>query len=119
MEKTTLTKESTIKILFEIFKILKERENGIEYRELLLEIENRVPLTKWEKEIYEVSRDVRWKTNMRFASACCVKAGYIKKENGVWSLTSAGEAAMHLGPDKLADISWKIYDSIYKDENKK
>ncbi|MES2942165.1 MAG: winged helix-turn-helix domain-containing protein, partial [Pseudomonadota bacterium] len=62
--------------------------------DLMAEIERRVPLDEWAKEVYETSGNVRWRSIFGFSSVGVVKAGYVQKERATWTITSEGRAAV-------------------------
>jgi len=59
--------------------------------------------TDWELSRYEKTGVLRWPNIMRWHSLGAVKAGFLKKKNGVWYLTPEGEAAIKLGPEKMLE----------------
>ena len=62
--------------------------------ELMAAIERLVSLDDWAKEIYETSGNIRWRSIFGFSSVGLVKAGYVKKDKGVWMVTDEGRAAV-------------------------
>lgn len=62
--------------------------------ELMAAIERLVSLDDWAKEIYETSGNIRWRSIFGFSSVGLVKAGYVKKDKGVWMVTDDGRAAV-------------------------
>jgi hypothetical protein len=78
-------------------------------RKLLSQVEGRVHLEDWDKEIYPRTGLVRWKQVLYFYGLECVKAGFLTREKGVWSLTSEGEGALKLGPKGLLDRASRAY----------
>lgn len=87
-------------------------------RDLLDRIPSKVAMDDWEKHVYEKTGYTRWQSVMHFHSVWCVKAGFIVKEAGVWTLTPEGEKAMRSGPDGLAEAAEKGYRDWAK-KNKK
>lgn len=62
--------------------------------ELMAAVERLVSLDDWAKEIYETSGNIRWRSIFGFSSVGLVKAGYVKKDKGVWMVTDDGRAAV-------------------------
>jgi restriction system protein len=97
------------KVMFAAFKILKEAGGEMRGKEVLERIEATVPLDDFENERYEKTGNVRWKSILHFYSIDCIKAGYMRKQKGLWILTDEGAEAMKLGPDKFMDSATKKY----------
>lgn len=95
--------------MFAAFKILKEAGGEMRGKEVLERIEATVPLDDFENERYEKTGNVRWKSILHFYSIDCIKAGYMRKQKGLWILTDEGAEAMKLGPDKFMDSATKKY----------
>ena len=83
-------------------------------RVLMREIEKTVDLTDWEKEILENTGNIRWQSNMHFMSVDYVRAGFLIKKKGTWTITPEGEEALKLGPEKLRDLAWERYNAWYR-----
>ena len=83
-------------------------------RVLMREIEKTVDLTDWEKEILENTGNIRWQSNMHFTSVDYVRAGFLIKKKGTWTITPEGEEALKLGPEKLRDLAWERYNAWYR-----
>lgn len=60
--------------------------------ELFAEIERKVPLDDWAREIYESSGGQRWRSIFSFSSVGMTKAGYVTKSRGTWKITPEGRA---------------------------
>jgi restriction system protein len=70
---------------------LAESQNGqLRHSDLMAEIERNVPLDDWAREIYESSGNTRWRAIFAFSSVGLVKAGYVSKSRGVWTLLDEG-----------------------------
>ena len=89
------------KLIFTAFNILKKNGGELNGRELMDIIEKEVRFDDWAKHQYEKTGNMRWKSILHFASIACVKAGYLVKRKGVWSLTQEGESAMSKGEKGL------------------
>lgn len=78
-------------------------------RDLMVEIEKSVEFSDWEKEILENTGNIRWQSIMYFSSVDYVKAGYLVKKKGHWSITPEGEKVLKLGAEKMHDEAEKQY----------
>jgi restriction system protein len=83
-----------------VFSILKENPEGLPAAETLRRLEGLVPPTPFEDSTYPKSPNVRrYGKIVRFSTIGPVKAGWLVKEKGQWSLTEDGVKAY----DSLAD----------------
>jgi restriction system protein len=76
--------------------------------DLMHAIEASVPLDEWARTVYEGSGNTRWRSIFAFASVGLVKAGYVTKSRGVWSITQEGRAVVDrpiVASQFLAEIS--------------
>lgn len=87
-------------------------------RILMQEIEKAVELSAWEKETLENTGNIRWQSNMHFTSVDYVRAGYLIKKKGNWTITPEGEEALKLGAERLRDEAWKRYKAWYRGKEK-
>lgn len=114
MKTKSKSQQSAIKILYAALQILVKNGGSMPIRQLTKEIENRVQLTNWEKEVLESTGNIRWQSIMHFTSVDYVKAGYLIKKRGTWSITPEGEDALKFGPDKMHDSARELYVKWYK-----
>ena len=105
---------TSAKTMFAALTILKKNGGSMPIRVLMREIENTVDLTDWEKEILENTGNIRWQSNMHFTSVDYVRAGFLIKKKGTWTITPEGEDALKLGPEKLRDLAWERYNAWYR-----
>lgn len=110
--KSTLLAED---LLYAAFCILKENNNEMSTNLLIQEIEKRVQLDEWAKEVYK-SGYTRWVSALSFYSIDCVKAGYLIKNKGIWYLTKEGEDALKLGKEQLKETATAKY-RIWAEKN--
>jgi restriction system protein len=80
---------------------LKNSGGQAKLKDLLDRVEGKLQLTEYERGHYPKSGYVRWRAIVHFYSIDCVKAGYIQKSGGRWSLTPQGEAALKLAPGEF------------------
>jgi restriction system protein len=77
-----------------VFAILVDKPEGLPAQQVLRDVEERVPPTPFEQEDYPNRPGVRrYPKHVRFASISPVKAGWLVKNKGQWSLTDDGRAA--------------------------
>jgi restriction system protein len=108
-EKLSKSRQVAVKTIYEAFLILKENGGQLQGKEVIDKMRDRVKFNEWEKEIYEKSGYVRWESILHFFTIDCIKAGYLRKNKGVWYLTEEGEKAIKLGPVKLLANATKLY----------
>src|SRR5690242_4208751 len=74
-----------------VFGLLRDRPDGMAVRDLMRELERRVPPTAFEAATYPNNPDVRrYEKIVRFSTITSVKAGWLIKDKGQWSLTDEG-----------------------------
>ena len=96
-EKLPPSRELASRVIYAALKILSENSGQMPGKEVVSEVEKRVTLDDWAKEVYKKSGHIRWKKILHFFSIDCIKAGYLIKNKGVWYLTPEGENALKLG----------------------
>lgn len=77
-----------------VFSILKDAPEGLQAAEVLRQLAVAVPPTSFESSNYESTPNVRrYEKIVRFSTIGPVKAGWLIKEKGQWSLTEDGRNA--------------------------
>ncbi len=79
-------------LLRALFEILEAHPDGMRARDALRALQEKVELTPYEEGEYS-SGGKRFDKMVRFATIACVKAGWLVKEKGIWTLTEAGKEA--------------------------
>lgn len=115
-DKLSLSRGLAAKVIFAALQILKDKGGQAPGREVIAEVEKRVPLDDWAKATYEKSGYVRWQAILHFFSIDCIKAGYLVKKKGVWYLTPEGESALAHGEVGLLNAATAAYRK-WKNEN--
>ena len=92
-----ITRERTGVLLQALFNVLLEHADGMAARDALAAVASRVALTDHVAGEYE-SGGRRFEKILRFATVDAVKAGWMTKTKGIWSLTEAGQAALKAYP---------------------
>lgn len=108
-EVTTRRKGEMIETLF---RILAEESDGLQAKDAIGRVEVRMDLTPFERSTFPNNPDlVRFPKLLRFSTISAVKAGWLRKKGGVWTLTDEGYAALQDFPDPAALYaeSWRLY----------
>lgn len=87
-----ITRRRTGELLRELFNILIAAPEGLQASAALAALSDRVTLTPYEADSYE-SGGRRFDKIVRFATVDCVKAGWLVKEKGIWTITDEGRKA--------------------------
>lgn len=101
------------------FKIIIENGGSFPSREVMNEMEKRLSFSDYEKERYEKTGYIRWQSMMHFYSVDCNKADWLKKDNGIWSVTTEGEKALTMQPGDFIKLAAKSYREWKKKQNPK
>ncbi|HEV2642725.1 MAG TPA: restriction endonuclease [Candidatus Elarobacter sp.] len=105
-----ITRRRTGELLHTLFDLLHEHPEGLPAGEAIHQLEQRVTLTSHEAGHYSDGTQ-RFAKIVRFSTIASVKAGWLVKENGTWSLTDAGWQA-HLryrDPEELVRAAVYLY----------
>ncbi len=94
-----------------IFKILMDEPNGMRAKDILQKLETEVPPTEYERGTYEKSNVRRYEKLARFHTIATVKAGWLQKEKGLWSLTDEGRKAFetYTNPEEFDRKALSLY----------
>ncbi|MDF3981723.1 Mrr restriction system protein [Luteibacter sp. PPL201] len=96
-----ITRRRTGEFLRELFNILMASPEGLQASAALQALAGRVTLTPYEADSYE-SGGRRFEKIVRFATVDCVKAGWLVKDKGIWTITDEGREAYRVLPDPEA-----------------
>jgi restriction system protein len=105
---TTITTDRIDEMLRALFRELKSRGGQANGTDLIASIKPQLNLQPHELGVTETGK-VRWETHLRFYTTDCVKAGYLTKSDGRWTLTPQGEQALSLPPGQLIRTASKAY----------
>jgi len=97
------------KTIYATFNILKENGGELRGKDVVDKIRESVDFNDYEKHRYEKTGYIRWESILHFYTIDCMKAGFLRKNKGLWILTNEGEEAIKLGPEKLLSTATKIY----------
>lgn len=89
-----ITQRRLGEMLRALFKILANSSEGMRAKNALAILEKEVPPTEYESGNFEKSGLKRFEKIARFATIHVVKAGWMNKTKGVWTLTDEGRAAL-------------------------
>jgi len=103
------SQEIAEKTIFTTFKILQEAGGELRGKEVVDKIRETVEFDDYEKHRYEKTGYIRWESILHFYTIDCMKAGFLRKNKGLWILTDEGDEAIKLGPEKLLSTATKIY----------
>lgn len=97
-----------------LFRILEKQSEGMKAKEALAALADSVTLTEYEAGSYESGR--RFEKIVRFATVDTVRAGWLIKESGIWTLTEEGAKALKLYKDPLEfhKKAAQLYQQWYK-----
>jgi restriction system protein len=87
-----VTRRRTGEFVRKLFEILQDHPDGLQAKDALASLQSRIQLSEYEKGSYD-SGGMRFEKIVRFATVDCVKAGWLLKHKGMWSLTDEGRKA--------------------------
>lgn len=93
-------------------KILVDQPEGVPAKEVLARLETLVPPTDFEREDYPRRPGVRrFEKIVRFSTIAPVKAGWLVKNKGLWSITDEGRVALEKfrDPQQFSDEVRRLY----------
>ncbi|MEO5995438.1 MAG: Mrr restriction system protein [Chitinophagaceae bacterium] len=99
------------KVIYAALRILKENGGSMRGSDLVDLTGKSLTFTDWEKERYEKTGNIRWESMLHFYSIDSIKAGFLRKDKGTWTITPEGEEALKLDPEALLDKATKAYRS--------
>lgn len=102
-----------------VFKILMNEPDGLPARQVIAKMHEVVPPTPFEKSEYPKQPGVvRFDKIIRFMTIGCVKAGWIIKQKGIWSITDEGRTAYgkFSSPEAFANEAHRLY-HVWRNEN--
>jgi restriction system protein len=103
------SRQLAAKVTFCALQILVEKGGEAAGRDVISEIEKRLTLDEWAKEVYEKSGYTRWKSILHFFTIDLIKSGFLVKNKGVWYVTTEGGAALKLGEVAMLDKATEGY----------
>ena len=94
-----------------VLEILSKHDHGLHWKELFTKLEEVMPANEFENSSYESNGQRRRPYIVRFATIAIVKAGWLIKEKGIWTITDDGREALVKYPtsDEIQLESGKLY----------
>jgi len=123
-KKLSQSRQSASKTIYAVFNILKNAGGQMPGSEVIDKVRETVDFTDWEKHQYTKTGYIRWESILHFYSIDCIKAGFLRKMNGIWYLTEEGEKAMAGGALSLHEAAskaykeWAVENKLKKSNNK-
>jgi restriction system protein len=119
MAMAEITRERQGQMVRKAFEILNEHPEGLPAREVIARVERDLGLTPFESSHYPTNPRVRrFDKIIRFSTIAAVKAGWLVKEKGRWTLTEAGQAAYRQfrDPESFMRESVRLYRAWRRDQ---
>lgn len=112
-----ITVERTAELQHKICEILIDQQEGLPAREVLSRLEKVLPLTEFEAGRYKDGMR-RFEKLVRFGTIWLVKAGWLVKDKGSWSLTEDGRKAFadHANPGDFLRQAQRLYAAWKKNQ---
>lgn len=86
-----------------LFRILTDEPEGLQAKDAIARVESAMELTPFELSTFPKHPDiVRFPKLLRFATINAVKAGWLRKTAGIWTLTDDGRVALEAFPEPEA-----------------
>jgi restriction system protein len=105
-------------ILQSVFQVLVNHPDGLQVKEVTAEVEKILQLTGYEIAPYPNRLGSRrFDKIIRFSTIGAVKAGWLVKEKGIWTLTPDGQEALRAFPEPLSLMRENV--RLYQEWKKK
>lgn len=112
VEMAEITQRRSGELVRGVFELLSHEPEGLPVREIMGQLQNRVPPTEFEKRDYPKRPGTRrYEKIVRFSTIAAVKAGWLTKTKGVWTLTDEGRRALEKfkDPQEFYRESGRLY----------
>lgn len=117
-KKQSKSKKVALKTLDEGMQYLVNNEGEALGRDVIDHIGATVEFNEWESGRYEKTGYIRWQSIMHFYTIDLVKAGFLRKSKGVWTLTPEGEEVYQQGIEVMLDEAIKRYRAWKEQQDK-
>lgn len=77
-----------------VLEILRDHPDGLHWKDLFAELDTLLPATEFENGSYESTGTRRRPIIVRFSTISLVKAGWLLKNKGIWTITEEGKQAL-------------------------
>jgi restriction system protein len=86
-----------------LFRVLDAEPEGLQAKDAITRVGSELELTAFEQATFPKNPDfVRFPKILRFSTINSVKAGWLRKKGGIWTLTDEGKVALQAFPDPEA-----------------
>ncbi|MEO8087281.1 MAG: winged helix-turn-helix domain-containing protein [Bacteroidota bacterium] len=103
------SRQLAIKTFKFAFQLLKDAGSSMSRKSMIAKMTEAIDFTEWEKEKYESSDSPCWERIFSFYTIPVVKAGFLQKSKGIWTLTSEGENAFKKDADEMINLAVALY----------
>ncbi len=105
-----ISMQRTGELVQKLFRILQKHPDGLKARDAIAALANEVTLTSFEQGKYG-DHSVRFDKIVRFGTVAHVKAGWLVKDSGIWTVTQAGLNALeqYPAPDEFHRQAGRLY----------
>lgn len=105
-----VTRKRTGKFVRRLFEILIANSQGVPAKQALKQVQDSFDLTEYEAGYYD-SGAQRFEKIVRFATVDCVKAGWMQKNKGIWTVTDEGIDAFnkYVEPEQFYGKAGELY----------
>lgn len=108
-KETSPSKKLASRVIHEALKVLKEAGGSLKGYDVVERVRGRLVFDEWALHRYEKTGYIRWESMLHFFSIDCMKAGYLQKNKGTWTITPEGEQALKMNPEELLTAAQKKY----------
>jgi restriction system protein len=95
------TTDRGIALMKFVLGLLGTKPEGMRPQDIYREVEAKVTLDEFDKEIMKGSGLPRWRAVLHFQSVAASKAGLLVKSDGQWHITDEGQKQAALAPTEL------------------
>ena len=94
-----------------VLELLRDHPEGLHWKDLFAELDKIMPANEFENASYESSGMRRRPYIVRFSTIALVKAGWLIKDKGFWTITEEGKQALvtFKTPDQIQEQSSLLY----------
>lgn len=107
-----ITNRRSGELVRKVIEVRKDHPEGLQAKDVLKRVEEALPLTPFEQSVYPKNPTVRrYEKILRFSTIGPVKAGWILKSKGTWSVTEQGLKAYRefKDPEKFYAEAGRLY----------
>jgi len=110
MKKISKSKQIALKTIKATLRILKDNDGEMRGKEVVDRIRETIEFNDYEKHVYEKTGYVRWESILHFYTIGIMKAGFMRKQKGMWIITEEGRTALKkYTPEELLNAASRKY----------